>query len=100
MALRELEIIQKGRSTYDHLEGFLYNSSLAKGEVKYWKCRRKRLTTVANKPAFIFLKYIIILSHETKNNMLETFDEKKSYFYFLYTLNKEITIFKIGRKLK
>ena len=49
MALPELEIINKGRNVYGHLDGYLYVSSSSKGDVKYWKCRQKcgaRLTTV------------------------------------------------------
>lgn len=51
MALRELEIIKKGRNVYGHLGGFLYVGSDSKGSVKYWKCKNNstcsaRLTTV------------------------------------------------------
>lgn len=51
MALAVLEIIRKGTSTYGHHQGFLYAASSSKGDVKYWKCRRKnecnaRLTTL------------------------------------------------------
>lgn len=51
MANRNLEIIVKGKTTYGHLDGFLYTVSDYKGDVKYWKCRQKnkctaRLTTI------------------------------------------------------
>lgn len=51
MALRDLEIIVKGRNVYGHLDGFLYVGSYSKGDVKYWKCKNNsicgaRLTTV------------------------------------------------------
>ena len=51
MANRNLEIIVKGKTTFGHLDGFLYTVSNYKGDVKYWKCRQKnkctaRLTTI------------------------------------------------------
>lgn len=52
MALRYLALIEKGKSTYGHLDGYLYTCTDTKNDRKYWKCRKKtecsaRLVTVA-----------------------------------------------------
>ena len=51
MAMKTLELIQKGPTMYGHSDGFLYLCTSSKGDVRYWRCRRKeeckaRLVTV------------------------------------------------------
>ena len=35
------EIIKKGSNIYGHSDGFLYSKSHQKGDVSYWKCRKR-----------------------------------------------------------